>query len=141
MSADPERSPPGPLRRLIALFYDLFLLAGVLFAAAALLLWLRAGAGLDPQSLAFRAYLLSVGFFFVGWFWVHGGQTPGMRAWKIRVIDANGGRLGWACSALRFVAALCSLGLFGLGFLSALFRRDKRCWHDLLTRTAVVWAE
>jgi uncharacterized RDD family membrane protein YckC len=140
MSAEPERSPPGPIRRLAALIYDLLLLAGVLFAAIALLLWLRGGTGLAPQEPAFRAYLLGVSFFFVGWFWVHGGQTPGMRAWKIRLVDANGGRLGWTRAALRFCAALFSLSLFGLGFLWAFFRRDKRCWHDLLARTTVVWA-
>ncbi len=131
-------SPPGLLRRLGALFYDLILLVGILFAATALLLPLRAGEAFRPGQAAYSTYLLAVSFLFFGWFWTHGGQTLGMRAWKIRLCAEGGGPVNWRQAGLRFLAAWLSLLPFGLGFLWALLDKEKRCWHDRIARTRMV---
>lgn len=131
-------SPPGLVRRLGALFYDAILLAGILFFATAALLPFRGGAAIQSHSLAYDAYLIAVIYLFFAWFWTRGGQTLGMRAWKIRLCSEDGGNVRWSQASLRFFAALVSLGLFGLGFFWAWFDRDKRCWHDHIAHTRMV---
>jgi uncharacterized RDD family membrane protein YckC len=130
----PYCSPPGLLHRLGALFYDSLLLFGVLFfATLALLPW--HGAAFGPHTLLYQVYLLAVTFLFFGWFWTQGGQTLGMRAWKIKLYSADGGAVTWQQAGLRFFAALFSIGLLGLGFLAALADPEKRCWHDRIANT------
>jgi len=133
----PDLPPPGLPRRLGALFYDCLLLLGLLFFATLALLPLRGGA-FGPHSLVYQAYLLGVAFLFFGGFWTRGGQTLGMRAWKIRLCSADGGAVSWRQAGLRFVAALFSFGLFGLGFFAALADPDKCCWHDRIAGTRLL---
>ena len=100
MAAD-GRSPRF-LRRMAALFYDALLLGGILFALALPL-------PLIPDSmrslwwvrLAIQAYLLAGGFLFFAWFWVHGGQTLGLRAWRMRLVRDDGRPLSWSIAARR----------------------------------------
>lgn len=133
----PELPPPGLLRRLGALFYDSLLLLGIFFfSTLALLPW--HGEGFGPHSLLYKLYLLGVAFLFFGGFWTHGGQTLGMRAWKIRLCSVDGGAVGWRQAALRYVAAFFSFSLFGLGFFAALFDPGKRCWHDRVAGTRML---
>lgn len=133
--------PPGLFRRLGALFYDAVLLAGVLFAATLAVLPLRGGEAFRPHDPLFFAYLLLVVWAFFGWFWTHGGQTLGMRAWKIRLVSADGAALGWNQAALRYVCAWVSLGLFGLGYLWIWIDPQRRAWHDRLAGTRMIWQE
>ena len=116
-----EVSPPaagGALaslpRRLAAIGYDSLLLGGVLFASTALAVGLVVafigGEAFEVHSpLAgnpfFRGYLVLICFFFYGGFWVHGGQTLGMRAWRLRVQRRDGRNIGWWQALLRFLIA------------------------------------
>jgi uncharacterized RDD family membrane protein YckC len=133
------QKPPGLLRRLGALFYDSLLLLGLLFLATlALLVW-RGGTAFGPADwLGLRLYLLGFIYLFFAGFWTYGGQTLGMRAWKLRLCSATGGAVSWPQASLRFVAALVSLGAFGLGFCWALGDAEKRCWHDRIAGTRLV---
>ena len=97
------QSPAGLLRRLGAIVYDGLLLLGTLLIATALVLPFTGGAAAPSDNLLFPAYLLSVCFLFYGWFWTHGGQTLGMRAWKIRLQQPNGEPVTWRQALLRFV--------------------------------------
>ena len=106
--------PPSSLawlpRRLAAIVYDSLLLTGVLFGATALALGLAA-ALLGGEALKlhnplagnpfFSTYLLLVCFFFYGGFWIYGGQTLGMRAWRLRVQRRDGRGIGWWQALLR----------------------------------------
>ena len=132
------QSAPGFLRRLAAQIYDLFLLIAVLFLATALLLPFTAGVAVSAQQvLIYRIYLVVVSFFFYGWFWTHGGQTLGLRAWKIKVMTLDQKPIRWNQALLRFATAIGSWGLFGLGFLWILVDKNRRGWHDHLSKTAV----
>ncbi len=132
------QSAPGFLRRLAAQIYDLFLLIAVLFLATALLLPFTAGVAVSAQQvLIYRIYLVVVSFFFYGWFWTHGGQTLGLRAWKIKVMTLDQKPIRWTQALLRFATAIGSWGLFGLGFLWILVDKNRRGWHDHLSKTAV----
>jgi uncharacterized RDD family membrane protein YckC len=130
-------SIPGLLRRLTALFYDLLLLIAVLFVATALLLPFNGGKAFSAQQFLFPLYLVLVSFFFYAWFWTHGGQTLGLRAWKIKVLTLDKKTISWKQALIRFTAAIISWGFFGLGFLWVLVDKNQRSWHDHLSKTAL----
>lgn len=128
----------GLLRRLAALGYDLLLLFGLLFCLTWLLLLLRAGATIEPGTWWFDLSLPALAFMFFGWFWTHGGQTLGMRAWQLRVVRLDGHPLTWRDALVRYVAALAGAAALGLGFFWAFLDPDSRCWHDRVSRTRLV---
>ncbi|TAK63582.1 RDD family protein [Methylobacter sp.] len=130
-------SKPGFLRRLTVIFYDLLLLIALLFVATAVLLPLNAGEAFTDQQFFFPIYLLLVSFFFYAWFWTHGGQTLGLRAWKIKVLTLDMKPISWKQALLRFITAIISWSFFGLGFLWILIDKNQRSWHDHLSQTAV----
>lgn len=130
-------SKPGFFRRLAAIFYDLLLLIAVLFVATAVLLPLNAGNAFTSRQFFFPIYLLLVSFFFYAWFWTHGGQTLGLRAWKIRVLTFDMQPISWKQALLRFLAAIVSWSFFGLGFLWILIDKNQRSWYDHLSQTAL----
>jgi uncharacterized RDD family membrane protein YckC len=129
--------PVGLARRLAALVYDTLLLIGLWFFATLAALPFSGGEPLGPHPL-YRAWLLLVAYGFFAGFWTHGGQTLGMRAWRIRVTDVNGGAVTWPRATLRFLAALVSGLALGLGFLWALVDREGRTWHDRWSDTRLV---
>ena len=131
-------SAPGFFRRLAAQIYDFLLLIAILFFSTALLLPFTSGEAVsDQQTLIYRIYLAVVSFFFYGWFWTHGGQTLGMRAWKIKVMTLDQKNINWTQALVRFLTATVSLGFFGLGFIWIFFDKNRRSWHDHLSKTAL----
>jgi len=136
---------PGLLRRLAAILYDGMVLLGILILAVALVVipYEQLSGTPFPQDaplhrLALRAYLLLVIGAFFSYFWVRGGQTLGMRAWRLRVLHDDGEPLGWGDAWRRFAFACLSLAPFGLGLLWCLLDRDGLAWHDRLSRTRPV---
>jgi uncharacterized RDD family membrane protein YckC len=127
----------GLARRFAALCYDALLLAAVLFCFT-LALTLRGGGPIAAGTLWFELCVGGIAFVFFGWFWTHGGQTLGMRAWRLRLVSAEGGAIGWGRAAVRFVAAALALAPLGLGYWWAWIDHDRRCWHDVLSGTRVV---
>jgi uncharacterized RDD family membrane protein YckC len=133
--------PCAPLaRRLAALLYDALLVGGLLFVFTLILVVLRGGRAIDPDTLWYRASLVLVAFLFCGAFWTRGGQTLGMRAWRIRVVALDGRGLSWPRAALRFAASWLALLPLGLGYWWALFDPERCCWHDRLSATRVIRA-
>ncbi|MDJ0805681.1 MAG: RDD family protein [Gammaproteobacteria bacterium] len=126
---------PGFFRRIAAMLYDgLLLLALILVTTASITLPLGmpSGAGLVfYQILLFELIPL---LFFCG-FWVKGGQTLGMRAWKLRVIRKDGSPVSWMDALKRHFAALLSWLALGLGFLWILVDPERLAWHDRLSNT------
>jgi uncharacterized RDD family membrane protein YckC len=118
--------------------YDWLLLGGTLFVLTLTLIVVRGGHAIAPGTRWFELLLLAASFLFFAWFWTHGGQTLGMRAWKIRVERLDGGPLRWRDAAARFASAATLLFPPGLGLLWALVDSDRRCWHDRLSCTRVV---
>jgi uncharacterized RDD family membrane protein YckC len=128
----------GLVRRLAASCYDLLLLLGLWFVGTALILPFNGGEAFRPVQWSYSLYLLGIAFLFFGWFWTHGGQTLGMKAWRLRVRTAEGGALTWQRAALRFAAALFSTASFGLGYFWMIIDREGLAWHDRVTGTRVV---
>jgi uncharacterized RDD family membrane protein YckC len=133
-----EAQPAGLARRLAALVYDLMLLAAVLFMFTLAVFIVRGGRSVAPGTLWFQLSLAAVVVLFFTGFWVHGGQTLGMRAWRLRVVGVHGEPVRWPAALARFGAAILALLPAGLGFWWATFDVERRAWHDRLSGTRVL---
>ncbi len=134
-----ERLPSaGLLRRLAAVLYDGLLLIALWMVAAGLWLLIHEGAPPADGDPLFRLYLLLVAFLFFAGFWMRGGRTLGMQAWRMRVVTITGEPLGWGKAAIRFCAALLSWLTLGLGYLWCLVDPDRSTLHDRLSGTRTV---
>jgi uncharacterized RDD family membrane protein YckC len=126
---------PGLVRRLLAILYDSLLLLALFFVATAAVMrifnhgeTIQSG---QPLSWLLTPLLLLISFLFYGWFWTHGGQTLGMKSWKMKLVQRNGETITWPVALVRFMTAMLSWTVFGLGFLWSLFDSRNRTWHDL----------
>ena len=63
-----------------------------------------------------------------------------MAVFGVRAVRADGGDLDTWHAVLRVLAFPLSFLLFGFGFVLIVLRRDRRALHDLIARTAVVYA-
>ncbi len=134
--------------RLVAYIID-GLIQGVVFSLVSIIL-LAIGVGAatsDATALAGAsiAVWIVVGFLitvlYFPYFWAHGGQTPGMRLFHIRVVrDADGGPVGWGSALLRLIGFWISAMVFYIGFLWVFVDRRRRGWFDLIAGTVVIEA-
>jgi uncharacterized RDD family membrane protein YckC len=137
-------TPASLWLRLLAAVYDLLPLLALWFVAAVLALTLSVGA-LDIHRLGDKILVqaltctVTAAYFIVSW--MRGGQTIGMKPWRLRVVCNDGTSPDLAHAALRFCVALLSLAAAGLGFWWALFDAQGRSWHDIAAGTLVVRME
>jgi len=125
-------------RRLMVMLYDAVILLGLLMVASAIALPFGAAEKLAFRDFWFTVWLLVVCFIYLGGCWHSAGMTVGMRAWRVKVTDADGGKPGWLRCLLRFLVGFVSIGVAGLGFIWALFDHKRRCWHDLASHTVLI---
>ena len=144
----PDARPPRLLLwRWLALFYDLW---------PALALWMVVSAlftvGYQLDGHASRENIAP----FSAWQWLlwlccwgitgvyatvswrRGGQTLGMRPWRLHLRGSDGTAPGWAALWRRYSVGSVSLLLGGLGFWWAWVDRDRLTWHDRASRTRLV---
>jgi len=66
------------------------------------------------------------------------GQTPGKKAYDLKVVNSNTGELiGFFHSLFRFVMFLLTATTL-LGLFLPFYRKDKKALHDLICNTLVV---
>jgi uncharacterized RDD family membrane protein YckC len=122
----------------VALAFFLFIAGAAMVALVASLVgelrprWLVA-------TLVGAGWTLVAGGYFV-LFWTTTGQTPGMRAMRLRVRAGDGRPPGLARSIGRLLGLLLAIVPMFAGFLPVLFDRRRRGLHDLLAGTVVVYA-
>lgn len=137
---DPLNSAASMGRRVGAMIYDALVIMGILFIAALPLPILDAFAPGEWWTILLkRIYLAATMFLYLGGFWVHGGQTVGMRAWKIKLIRSDGAPVRWKDALFRFAAATVSIASLGIGFFWALTNKEKKAWHDSWSNTRLIW--
>lgn len=136
LSATPTR--PGLARRSAAMGYDALLLVAVLFVATAVLMPFTGGEAIHPNDVWYTVYLVVVSFGYFGWFWTHGGQTLGMRSWRLRLVGVGENGASWRQALVRFVGACFSWLAFGAGFVWLLVDTDRLTWHDRVSKTRIV---
>lgn len=134
-------------KRLGAYIYDLMALAAVLmlsviFALLAVILCNNIGlinlsayqdiADYLGQSTVFASYLALVIIGFYGYFWSKGGQTIGMKAWRLRVQNSDGSNITFTQALIRMATSA-----FGLGNILALFK-NRNAFQDLWGECEVI---
>ena len=137
----PGSNPPRALVgwRLLALAYDLL---------PVLALWFVVAAGFTAaHGDAVRGGALGLLEFAVLWAvtgayatlsWRRGGQTLGMRPWRLKLVACDGDVPTWRALWLRYAVGLLSLLAGGLGFWWAWWDRDRLAWHDRASGTRLV---
>jgi uncharacterized RDD family membrane protein YckC len=133
-------------RRLASIFYDTLIVIALLMVATALLLPLNQGEAFGAGNAWLQVYLFSLvlGFFLL--FWRKGGQTLGMRAWKIKLVALNYGSTGYAAPSyqqliVRAITGALGIALMGAGLLWSLVDRDKLAVHDRLSKTRLIFLD
>jgi uncharacterized RDD family membrane protein YckC len=136
-------TPASLWLRIAAGIYDLFPLVALwMLTAGIALLVVHGEVDLAHPSLGWQVGLrtalvvVTAAYFVISW--ARGGQTIGMRAWRLRLVDDGGNALGWTRALLRFVVACVSLLAFGIGFFWCLVDARKRGWHDIAARSVLV---
>lgn len=143
-------------RRLLAMVYDTLVAVAVGMCAAmvmtvVMVVLLKNGV-LDMHGAAEPAdYIQSsvlyktliqvwVGLWVVAfflWFWRRGGQTLGMRAWRLRIYSTIDAPMTWGRLILRLLTSLCGLGtlLVLVDFKNKLALQDRVAHTEVLHLT------
>lgn len=126
--------------RLLALTYDFFPMLALWF--------LTAGAFTAVHGDAVRGGWLGGAEFVAMWVvaglyatisWRRGGQTIGMRPWRMRVVAIRSGDdASLHCLWVRYAIGSVSLLLAGAGFWWGLIDRDHLTWHDRFSGTRML---
>ena len=137
--------PASFLRRIGAIFYDSMLVVSFLFVVGMLsmkaMMYVLNLDNVPAGSLAakgFFVYLVILAYVFFAWFWIHGGQTLGMRAWKIKLIRQDGMTISWVQAFFRFCYSIVSWVPLAAGYLWVLVDKDKQAWHDKASRSYLI---
>lgn len=170
-SQDPVDSHPASLWRYIgAVCYDSMLLFACLFFAVLFLFLILHFSGIisleqiakSEFSPVVTTYVLLVSFAYFAWQWHRGGQTLGMKTWRIKLESSLGSKLLFWQLFVRFCAIMLSLFLLGLavkwvwfqpqpvlasmtwlllasGFATAFADSQGRIWHDYVSATRLVY--
>ncbi len=163
MSAESEDSVSAILAlRFAAMIYEAVLLSGIVFAIGyALLASMQWSYPLPPAARATlqAALFVAIGAYFVVC-WTRSGQTLALKAWRLRVVAADGGALRSSRAIARYLlawhlwlpglvlASIFQLGVggtlaalaigFALLWIPALADRERRLLHDRWTGTRIV---
>jgi len=131
-------STPGLPRRLGGLLYDGLTLVALWLLASAIFTSLYGAADQEQSRLLLQAIsLVLISGYFI-WCWTHGGQTLAMRAWRIRVVYANGQPVTLLGACLRYVLAMACITAGGIGVWWALLDTDQQFLHDRLAKTRLI---
>lgn len=165
-TASPEPSEqilhaPGLWRRMASFTYEGVILFGVVMIAGYLYSTLTQQRHALQGQWGLRGFLfLVLGIYFV-WFWSRGGQTVAMKAWHVRLVDAQGRAVTQARALCRYIlswlwffpalatawwAGLDSsaqiFGLLTVGVVAyALLARlhpQRQFWHDVVCGTRLI---
>ncbi|WP_194091068.1 RDD family protein [Vibrio hibernica] len=153
MTSLPNQKSAGFFRRLGALLYDTLIIiaiemiaVGIIIAIMEALVYLGIidyGHYIDASDLlshhpiwrwVFHAYIVLVWFGFFSFFWQR-GQTLGMRAWKITVMNKDGSTISFKQSLIRFCTSF-----LGLGNLLSIVLPSKKSLQDICAQCQVVYS-
>ena len=130
-------------RRFAALIYDALLLTALLVIFTTASVMLLARSAIVPENAGawtyvYRAALLAIiiGYYVLNW--IRSGQTLGMRAWRLRAVDALGKRMSLRAALLRSVWGVLAWAPAALGVLWLYFDSEHLAIHDRLSGTRVV---
>jgi uncharacterized RDD family membrane protein YckC len=136
-------------RILGAITYDLIIVFAIIFVAAQWFPLVPEHLQSSPALILFKqVYILGISYFYFAYSWQRGGQTIGMKSWRIRLLQNNTGQyepgqnerntIGWRQSAIRYSIAIVSWLIVGMGFIWIVFSHQHKSWHDIASGTRLV---
>ena len=137
-AARPSARPAALGWRLLALVYDSLPVLALLMLTSVVFFWLHGQRTVDDdprwQWLMLTTLWTIVGFYFV-LSWRRGGQTMGMRPWRLQVLTAHGQLASSGQLWRRYLVASLTPGLC---LLWCLIDGERRGLHDLASGTVFV---
>ncbi|WP_028292932.1 RDD family protein [Oceanobacter kriegii] len=132
------------IRCIAALSYDALVLLGTFLVLGLILVGVTAAAtGGEPLGELPRPVVYSMifcmCFFYYSTSWRRGGQTIGMKAWRIKLVTEDGTPVRLSHCMLRTGIGFFSLMVFGIGYFWALIDKRGRSWHDMASLTHQVY--
>jgi uncharacterized RDD family membrane protein YckC len=122
MSTMPPTAPAW--RRFAAIVYDVLAVVAIVMVVGLLAQMATGGHITDAQGHLVAWWYQPMQALVVGAYylvsWMRGGQTLGMRPWRIRVVSADGEPVGFARGVIRLVVAALPLLLLLLYAVSSL---------------------
>jgi uncharacterized RDD family membrane protein YckC len=128
--------PVSIWRRIASIIYDALLVLAILIVMSIPFFSFNVEEN-NLLKITMQVYFYFIIQYFFVWFWVNNGGTLGMKTWKIKISCDNGERISYKKAIIRFNIAIISILFFGLGFLISLFRKDKKCLHDIISKTSL----
>ena len=126
------------IRRFAAMLYDSFLIVALwMISTTVNVAFLTEGDEVNGAPYQIFLYLEVAAFYI--YFWRFKGQTLGMQVWKIRTVTERDELLTLDECVIRFLCATLSVISMGLGFLWIFFNKERLAWHDLASRTRVIY--
>ncbi len=145
-----SHEPGGIGVRLVALIID-GVVVGIVNYPISMVLMSAFGlsATIDPNNVPANYFAvqglimlisLIVPALYAGYFYSRKGATLGKMAMGLKVVDANDGtNISFMRGAMRdSLGKMVSALLFMIGYLMAMFRKDKRGLHDLMVTSQVI---
>ena len=124
-------------RRILSILYDSFLIFALLVIMSMPFYSFNIEEDFALKVMMQIYFYFIIQFFFV-WFWVNNRATLGMRSWGVIIVDDTGNGISYKRAIIRFNMAIISFAIFGLGFFISIVRKDKKCMHDIISKTYLI---
>ena len=124
-------------RRILSILYDSFLIFALLVIMSMPFYSFNVEEDFALKIMMQIYFYFIIQFFFV-WFWVNNRATLGMRSWGVIIVDDTGNGISYKRAIIRFNMAIISFAIFGLGFFISIVRKDKKCMHDIISKTYLI---
>ncbi len=120
-------------RRLFAFMIDYFL---CVIGSILIEVLVRSITGDASIADVFSALVIPI--YFIGFWTLAKGQTPGKMWAKIRIVTSEGNPIGFGRSIMRYLGYMLSSLMLFIGFLMILWDDDYQGFHDKMARTYVI---
>lgn len=122
-------------KRFFALVYDGLILIGLWLTSGFLVVLATSGA---PPIWLTQAILFLITFGYLIVSWVKGGQTLGLRAWRLQVIEEHQIKVTWTSAIMRTVSGLITLAPLGLTLMTAFLNAERKTVYDRWSHTQII---
>ena len=123
--------------RLRAFLTDTFLITTPIFYIVIYFI-MGSGEAFSEDRIKGWSIILIVHLLLIIFFWYVKSQTPGLKAYQLKIVDViSKDKISLAQSLIRYVATLFAVVSFFLIFLPFI-RKDKKTFQDIVSNTIIV---
>ena len=133
----PSPKPASLFKRLLAIFYDLVLLATMFLVASAIAIVFNEHKAFASGNYIMPLWLIFVTSLYYCISWKSSGQTLGLKAWGLKLVKLDGSDFTWLEVITRFFISLilfCTI----VGFLWLLFNKNRLTIYDIVTKSKII---